>query len=139
MFTILNVLFIGFAGANLYAVLAKAAPSIREVSVQLIGTDGGLERLRTALILAAMAQVYLTFLVFPLKELKLEAGLAWAVLMTLAACESIYTGQKMWEAVAAGDGQAAFPIHDSVAYKVWQVGYNLATIAACVYLVLPQG
>lgn len=138
MFTFLNVVFIVIAGTNLYAVLAKATPGVREISLQLIGTEGGLDRLRAALTLAVLAQVYLCFLVFPLKALDREVGLAWAVLMIVAALETIYTGRKMYDTVAEGDRLARFPLHDSIWYKVWQVIYNLATIAACTYLIVPR-
>lgn len=139
MFTLLNVLLMAVAAANLYAVVFRAAPSVREITMQLMDGEGGLERLQAALTIAALAQVYLTFLVFPLKARSFEVGLAWALLMVLAACESIYTGRKMYETVAAGDRQADFRVHDSVGYRLWQIGYNLATIAACGWLVLPEG
>jgi hypothetical protein len=138
VFTFLNVIFIVIAATNLYGVISRASPSVREISLQLIGTDGGLERLRAALTLAVLAQVYLIALVFPLKALNHDVGLAWAVLMLVAALESVYTGRKMWETVATGDRAARFPLHDSPWYQVWQVGYNVATIAACAWLVLPR-
>ena len=138
VFAVFNVIFVVIASTNLYAVLAKAAPTVREISLQLIGTDGGLERLRAALTLAGLAQVYLFFLVFPLKSLNFHVGLAWAVLMVLATLESIYTGRKMYGAVVAGDRATDFTLHDSVWYRLWQVAYNLATIAACIYLLLPR-
>lgn len=138
MFTFITFCFILIASTNIYAVLAKASPTVREISLQLIGTEGGIDRLLAALTLAGLAQVYLIFLVFPLKALSYEAGLAWALLMLVAALETVYTGRKMYHTVAEGDRAARFPLHDSVWYKVWQVVYNVATIAACSYLLLPR-
>ena len=139
MFTFITFLFILIASLNIYAVLAKASPTVREISLQLIGTDGGLDRLRAALTVAGLAQVYLVFLVFPLKALNHDVGLAWAVLMVVAALETVYTGRKMYFTVAEGDSTAQFPLHDSAWYKVWQIIYNVATIAACTYLIVPHG
>lgn len=138
MFTFITFLFILIASTNIYAVLAKASPTVREISLELIGTEGGLDRLRAALTVAVLAQVYLIALVFPLKALNHDVGLAWAVLMVIAALETVYTGRKMYFTVADGDRAATFPLHDSPWYKVWQVIYNIATIAACLYLLIPR-
>ncbi len=139
MFTFITFLFILIASTNIYAVVAKASPTVREISLELIGTEGGLDRLRLALTIAVLAQVYLFSLVFPLKALDREVGLAWAVLMVIAALETLYTGRKMYFTVAEGNRAATFPLHDSVWYKVWQIVYNIATIAACLYLLIPRG
>lgn len=138
MFTFLNFVFIAIAVGNLYVVLGNPAMGIGAVTRQMAGAEGGSLQLGATLIVSAAVQAYLIALVFPLRALQPELGMAWAALMTLSTCESIYTGQKMWDAVQAGDKDAAFPFHDSWVYRAWQVSFNLCMIAACVYLILPK-
>lgn len=138
MFTFVNFIFILIAGTNLLGILLRKAPSVREIATQLVGVDGGVERLRTALILAGLAQVWLVGLIFPLKAIDARLGLAWSVLMLISVLETIYTGRKMYAAAAGPDKDVAFPFHDSVWYKVYQILYNLSTIGVCVFLMIPR-
>ncbi|MDB5097001.1 MAG: hypothetical protein JWM80_1422 [Cyanobacteria bacterium RYN_339] len=138
MFWIANFLFILIAGTNLYGVLAGKAPTVRQISTELVGEPGGLDRLRAALTLAALAQVYLISLVFPLKALNPSLGLAWAVMMLGSVLESIHTSRKMYTTAAGASRDVAFPLHDSGYYRAYQVVFNLATIAVCAYLLFPR-
>lgn len=138
MFTFVNFILILIAGSNLFALMAGSAPSVGDICRNLVGVDGGLNRLRAALTLAALAQVYLIFLVFPLKAIDLNLGLAWSILMLGSVLETIFTGQKMYQTVVDGDRQATFPVHDSAWYRLYQVIYNVGTIGVCLFLILPR-
>jgi hypothetical protein len=134
MFLFANFLFVLIACTNLYGVLLGKAPNVREISIQLVGVQGGLDKLRKALWAAALAQVYLIALVFPLKALNVTVAFIWSILMLVSVLETIYTARKM-HATAAGTNQdVAFPFHDSVIYRAYQVVFNVATIAVCIFL-----
>ena len=138
MFALANLFFILIAAGNVFGIALKKTPSVGEIVRQLAQTDNGVERLRSALILAGLAQVYLIFLVFPLKAANYYLGLAWSCLMLIALLETVHTARMMLATVAAGDREARFPWHDSVLYPAYQVFFNLATIGVCVYLLLPR-
>lgn len=138
MFAFATSLFLLIAVTNLLGLLLGKTPSVRQLTHEMIEAEGGLGKLRGALTVAWLAQIYLVALVFPLKALDYHLGLAWAVLMLLTAVETVHTSRKMLATVAAGDREAAFPIHDSPAYAVYQVLYNVATIGVCVFLLLPR-
>jgi hypothetical protein len=138
MFWIANFLFILIAGTNLYGVLAGKAPTVRQIATELVGDPAGLERLRAALALAGLAQVYLVSLIFPLKALNQTLGLAWSVMMLGSVLETIHTARKMYATAAGPTRDVAFPLHDSLFYKAYQVVFNLATIGVCVFLMLPR-
>lgn len=138
MFAIATFLLIIVSLTNLAGLALGKTPTIREISLQLIGLDDGLQRLTGALIFAVLAQVYLVFLIFPLKELNHSLGLAWSILMLLAVLETIHTTRKMYATVAESRRDETFPLHDSPFYQVYQVVYNVATIGVCTYLLLPR-
>ena len=138
MFSFVNFIFILIAGTNLVGVLLGKAPTVREISTQLVGVQGGLERLRIALAMAALAQVYLVALIFPLKALNASLGLGWSVLMLLSVLETIHTGRKMYATAAGSTREVVFPLHDSSFYRVYQVAFNAATIGVCVFLMTPH-
>lgn len=138
MFAIATFLLIIVSVTNLAGLALGKTPSIREISVQLIGLDDGVQRLTGALIFAVLAQVYLVFLIFPLKALNYYLGLAWSILMLVAICETIHTTRKMYTTVAEGKREETFPLHDSPFYQVYQVVYNISTIGVCTYLLLPR-
>ncbi len=138
MFQLANFVLILVASSNLWGVLAGTAPSVRQIATELIGVPGGLERLRAALVVSCLAQVYLVALVFPLKAIDRNVGLAWSILMLLSVVETIHTTRKMY-ATAAGDRRdVRFPLHDSVYYRAYQVLFSVATIAACGLLLWPR-
>ena len=138
MFAFATSLFILIAVTNLLGLLLGKTPSVRQLTIEMIETEGGLGKLRGALTVAWLAQIYLVALVFPLKAIDYHLGLAWAILMLLTAVETVHTSRKMLQTVAAGDRAATFPIHDSPAYAFYQVLYNVATIGVCVFLLMPR-
>lgn len=138
MYAIANFVFLLISATNLLGLLLRKTPSVRELTVQMIDHERGLERLRGALWMAGLAQVYLVFLIFPLKALNYWLGLGWSILMLIAALETVHTSRTMLAAVAAGSRDARFWLQDSPVYVLYQALYNAATIAVCTYLLIAR-
>ena len=126
---------IAISATNLYGLLAGKAPTMRDIAQHLQG-ENGRSRLRSAMTLAWLAQAYLIALIFPLKALNWELGLAWSVMMILAVLETIHTQRRL--SAAANGEEPIFPLHDARWYPAYQALFNAAVLAGCVLLLLPR-
>ena len=136
MFWFFNLLLGLMAAANLVGLAMGKYPTMREIAGRLQASEDGPDQLKMSLIMAALVQVYMISLVFPLKALNHTIGLVWAVLMVISVLETIFTARKMKAVVTGEDATGKFPLHDSRWYLAYQIAYNLAIIGAVFILVV---
>lgn len=136
MFWFFNLLLGLMAAANLMGLAMGKYPTMREIAGKLQASEDGPDQLKMSLIMAALVQVYMISLVFPLKALNHTIGLVWAVLMIISVLETIFTARKMKAVVTGEDTTGRFPLHDSRWYLAYQLAYNLAIIGAVFILIV---
>ncbi|MFN3430933.1 MAG: hypothetical protein ACK46X_13385 [Candidatus Sericytochromatia bacterium] len=134
MFWFFNLLLGLMAAANLLGLALGKYPTMREIAGRLQATDDGPDQLKMSLVMAALVQIYLIGLVFPLKALHHTIGLIWAVLMVISVLETVFTARKMKAVVTGEDTTGQFPLHDSPGYLAYQIAYNMAILGAVAVL-----
>lgn len=131
MFTLVTLVLMGLVAADLLAAITRY-PELFKGLVPLLRADPASRRTFLAgRIIDGMAHLWLLALTLPLKGLDESAALAWAVLVTIGACDSVHTARTIEAAVEAPEQPPTPAMLISWPYRLWRVCYDVVILAGC--------
>jgi hypothetical protein len=134
MFTLLNTVFLAFFMLTFVITIFTDYLTMSRIYRELLKLPEEERSVRGGFIAGILIYIYFLALALPLKEIHREGALLWAAVMVLAMCEAIFTYQTLVAAVAQGDPDQRFPIHDSVWFRMWGGLVSLVIVVGCAAL-----
>jgi membrane-bound metal-dependent hydrolase YbcI (DUF457 family) len=135
MFTLLNAVFVALGLVTFVFAVFTDRLKLSRVYREVLALPEDARGFRGSFIIGMLIYVYLLALALPLKEIHREGALVWSVVMLMAMCESIFTYHTLVSAVAQGEPDQRFPIHDSLWFRLWGGMVSLVIVVGCAVLI----